>query len=173
MCVFCDWDENLRSRVVFDRPGWFGFLAAPFHTAGHTILAAKKVNGRCPQGFSEPIFAPLGEAMAELAAILKVRYAAKDVLIGSVRGDKPHFHFHLLPFQHAEEAAWRMQRLYERGHLLEFMGYLEQQGDERAMRQRIAAGQSDEGYRDSLANGLQREVAELRSLTGYADVLPG
>jgi diadenosine tetraphosphate (Ap4A) HIT family hydrolase len=163
MCAFCDRDQCLLQRVFLDRPDWFAFLAAPFHANGHTILAAKKTGEQCPTSL-EGCSAGLGVAIAEVMAILNEHYETENVLIGSVRGDLPHFHFHLIPLDKNVEREWRAERLYERGHLLEFMGHLEEQGDARATRDRILRGESGEAQRERMTPLLIPHVTCLREI---------
>lgn len=166
-CPFCD-REKLEPRVFYDRAGWCAFLAAPHHTRGHTIVAAKKSSTNCPIGLGREILGGLDVALAAVACALHQYYQPKDILFASVRGDIAHTHCHMIPLWREEEQEWRRQHLYEKGHLLEFLGTLERTGDSGAAIERIDREWSTEDQRAAIVERLRDEVLALREVTGYA-----
>ncbi len=169
-CPFCT-PCKFASRVFWQNDRWIAFLAAPYHTRGHTILALKSVCSVCPRVdvIGWDIIECLGTSLAAVASYLTKYYKPKDVLLASVRGDVAHFHCHLLPLWEAEEEKWRKERCadYEKGHLVEFMGYLEKRGDKNAKRQREEKGWDHETQRQEVTRELNPDVQGLRQLTGY------
>lgn len=177
-CPFCNHQE-LKPRIVYDdKVSWIGFLAVPYHTKGHTILAAYPRNG-CPNEFNKIIelndkywsdwFGKLGIAIRTISKALIGCYRPKDVLFGSLRGDIKHFHFHLIPLHEDEEKKWRLETLYENGHLFEFLGNLEKRGDTEALKQRIQEGWNKDKQREFIVNQeeFKSEVKKLGAITGY------
>jgi len=165
-CPFCD-REKLEPRVFYDRDRWCAFLAAPYHTRGHVILAAKTSSADCPKGLDNNILDGLGGALAAVARALKQCYQPKDVLFASVRGDIQHTHCHVVPLWPDEEREWRRQHMYENGHLFEFLGTLERTGDSRAAIERIDRGWSAEEQCAEIVKRLRNDVQALRKITGY------
>jgi diadenosine tetraphosphate (Ap4A) HIT family hydrolase len=167
-CHFCELDK-LKNRIFYDDGRWFSFLAAPFHTKGHTILAAKKQNGRtCPEGLKWEVFAGFDNALAGVARILQAHYRPKDILFASLRGDITHCHCHLIPRWEDEETKWRQQQSYnENGHRMEFLGYLEKTGDAKAEAERNTRSMSSEAQRSEIEERLTPDVAALRELADY------
>ena len=162
-CPFCHF-EAFGDRVFYDDQRWFAILAAPQHTQGHTILLAKKLEVQCPTGLDIAVINGLDEALAKVAKALLQYYRPKDILVASVRGDLSHAHFHLIPLWVNEEREWRSQHLYESGHLLEYLGELERNGDEMAAIQRINRGWSSEEQRAAITTDLQGDVEALKTL---------
>jgi diadenosine tetraphosphate (Ap4A) HIT family hydrolase len=165
-CPFCD-RKKLEPRVFYEKD-WCAFLAAPYHTKGHAILAARTLDKNCPTGLGQPILKSLGNDLARVADVLQKHYKPKDILVASVRGDIPHTHFHLIPLWPHEERKWRMQHVYEKGHLLEFLGMLERAGDSLAMNERIAFRWSEEEQRKDIVKRLRFDISALRKITGYS-----
>jgi diadenosine tetraphosphate (Ap4A) HIT family hydrolase len=169
-CPFCQRD-TLEVRVFYDDTRWFAFLAAPYHTKGHAILAVRKQDGMsCPEGLRWEIFAGFDRALATVARVLQKHYQPKDILFASMRGDITHTHCHLIPRWKDEEVRWRENNSYgEKGHLLEFVGFLEKTGDATAKAQRDDKGLTDEEQRTALVNtpSFRADVEALRRLTGY------
>jgi diadenosine tetraphosphate (Ap4A) HIT family hydrolase len=98
-------------------------------------------------------------------------YSPKDILFSSLRGDVTHFHVHLIPLWADEEDSWRKGKSdgYERGHLMEFLGNLEKQGDEVAERERRTRQITEDEQRQEITETLKPEVEELRKLAGYSN----
>jgi diadenosine tetraphosphate (Ap4A) HIT family hydrolase len=171
-CPFCK-REKLEDRVFYEDDKWIAFLAAPYHTNGHCILAAKPTkqdrSPLCPRvdvlGWG--ILECFSTALVLVADFLMQHYQPKDILFSSVRGDINHFHCHLIPFWDKEERVWRKEHSYERGHLFEYLGYLEKTGDEAAKRERVKMGWDTEQQRNAISKKLQPAVKTLRLLTGY------
>ena len=96
-------------------------------------------------------------------------YNPKDILFSSVRGDIARFHCHMIPLWQREEDPWRQKHYYPKGHLLEFLGYLEKQGDERAKCERKEKALKDDEHRRQITETLKPDVEELRKITGYSE----
>jgi diadenosine tetraphosphate (Ap4A) HIT family hydrolase len=108
-CPFCK-RGKLEDRVFYENDNWIAFLATPYHTSGHCIIAAKstKKDGRpvCPrvEVLGWGILDSFGiAALASVARFLIKHYKPKDILFSSVRGDINHFHCHLIPLWDHEE----------------------------------------------------------------------
>jgi diadenosine tetraphosphate (Ap4A) HIT family hydrolase len=99
-------------------------------------------------------------------------YGPKDILFSSLRGDVTHFHVHLIPLWAYEEDSWRKDKGdgYKTGHLMEFLGNLEKQGNEVAACERKTRQITEDEQRREIAEALKPEVEELRKLAGYSDV---
>lgn len=169
-CPFCE--RKIKDRIFFEEEGWMAFLAAPYHTKGHTILAAKPMNGKCPvteRPEDWSIVKTFGSALAQVAGYLVSNYQPKDVLFSSLRGHERHFHCHLIPLWECEEKSWRKDHLYESGHLMEFLGYLEKTGDERAVLERCQNGWDVDTQRKKMCRRLEPDIKALQSLTGYQE----
>jgi diadenosine tetraphosphate (Ap4A) HIT family hydrolase len=175
-CPFCHY-KGLKPRIFYDdKVNWIGFLAAPYHTEGHTILAAYPQNC-CPNDFKKLLElsddywsnygANLGIAIKTVSKAIMECYRPKNVLFASLRGDIKHFHFHLVPLHEKEEKKWRSETLYEGGHLFEFLGYLEEKGDTEALQKRIQKGWDKKTQREVIVKRLKNEVEKLRNITGY------
>lgn len=170
-CPFCD-AEKLKPRVFHEDANWLAFLAAPAHTRGHTILAAAVRDVRCPQRPDKETLSGVSTALAEVIKALMQHFGPEDVLFASLRGSLRHIHLHLVPLWAEEETAWRRWRggdaFYERGHLMEYMGFLEERGDRRAIAERLEKGWSEDDQRDHIIQGedFQSDVSRLRSITG-------
>src|SRR3990172_11968619 len=84
-CPFCNTNDVWMERRIFYRDkNWFAVLAAPFHTKGHTILAALSKHNKCPREFSEEVLAGLSTAIVKTIKIMKKCYAPKDILLSSL-----------------------------------------------------------------------------------------
>jgi len=159
--------------VFYEDDAWIAFLAAPFHTRGHSIVAAQSTKkeevSTCPRVdiLGWDILKGFDSALALVSSFLMERYRPKDILFASVRGDISHFHCHLIPLWDHEEKAWRKEHLYERGHLLEYVGFLEKRGDERAALERIEKGWTREDQRGEITRNLDNDIKALQNLTGY------
>jgi diadenosine tetraphosphate (Ap4A) HIT family hydrolase len=169
LCPFCNVNDVWMGRRIFYRDkNWFAVLAAPFHTKGHTILAALSKDYKCPKEFSEEVLAGLSTPIVKTIKIMKKCYTPKDVLLSSLRGSESHFHFHLVPLWEHEEKEWRDEqkdrRQYKNGHLMEFLGYLEKRANERDEIQKKEEGLTDEEHRDRIIVSLDPEVKKLRTM---------
>jgi diadenosine tetraphosphate (Ap4A) HIT family hydrolase len=171
-CPFCK-REKPKDRAFYEDDNWIAFLAAPYHTNGHCILAAKPTEQDrypiCPRVdvLGWEILECFGTSLVSVAGFLMKHYHPKDILFSSVRGDINHFHCHLIPLWENEEALWRKEHLYKRGHLFEYLGYLEKRGDEAAKREREKMGWDTEQQRNAITKKLKPDVEALRRLTGY------
>jgi diadenosine tetraphosphate (Ap4A) HIT family hydrolase len=187
-CPFCKYegkwkDSNLSDRIFYKNEYWFAFLAAPFHTVGHTILAATMINSKCPndenlglvrinsKDFTDAPslhYSYLGKSLGKVSLVLREHYADIDsILYTSVRGDIKHFHFHMIPLRKRDEVGWREKTGHENGALLQYLGDLEKNGDENAQRERIVHDWSKTEQREILTKSLIKDVAELRVISGY------
>jgi diadenosine tetraphosphate (Ap4A) HIT family hydrolase len=168
-CPFCD-RKQIRDRIYYEKRDWIALLAAPYHVKGHSIIATNKKGNKCPRvkDLGWHIIRSFDFASAEVAEYLMKYYKPKDILLASVRGDIAHFHCHLIPLWGDEEKAWRAQQKYDDpGHLLEYLGFLEKSGDERAVFERIMNGWSKKEQRKEITKTLKPYVEELGKLTGY------
>jgi len=181
-CPFCQRKE-IQARIYYQNTNWIAFLAAPYNTWGHSILAAKKKGNKCPTAEVlhwriPPCF---DSALATVAPSL-MKYLTltqyptpdmrvvtpKNILLASVRGDQRHFHFHLIPLWVEEEKDWRTQQGYgDPGHLLEYLGFMERSANKRAVYERIKNGWTENEQRKEITKSLKPYVKELRNLTGY------
>lgn len=172
-CPFCDRNQ-IKDRIYYENSNWIAFLAAPYHTRGHSIIAAKKKGNECPRvkDLGWHIIRYFDSAVADVAESLMKYYKPKDILFASVRSDIAHLHCHLIPLWDDEEKAWRAQQRYDDpGHLLEYLGFLEKSGDKRAVFERITNGWTKEEQRKEITKTLKPYVEELRKLTGHRGYL--
>lgn len=171
-CAFCD-SKKLQPRTFYEDANWLAFLAAPPHTRGHTIFAAVDPSGACPQNTDEEVLSGISGALAKVIQALKKHFERKDVLFASLRGSVRHFHLHLIPLWEEQEANWRKskadQDFYERGHLLEYLGTLEERGDRNAADERGINDWSEDEQRENVVKQeqFQRDLAALCEITGY------
>ena len=172
-CPFCD-ITKVEKRVFFIGKEWYAFLAAPFHAPGHTILAAR-INicptrtDYCPRSFHEVPWQSLGEQLKRVSECLTSYYKSDDILYSSVRGDIKHFHFHLIPFWNDDANEWRLKMGYgEKGHLLEYIGNLEREGDKFANQECKLYKISKEKQREEIEKRLSGDVEELREIMEYS-----
>jgi len=169
-CPFCD-IESLKPRIFYQKGNWLGLLAAPAHSKGHSILFTLKGGVDCPNEINKlgpQIWDEMGPALKDMSYVLMKYYQPRDLLLASVRGDVRHFHFHLIPLWEKEEKMWRTERGYkERGHLLEYLGYLEIQGDTKCEKERRKKGWSEGKQRNKITEKLAPDIHGLRSVSGY------
>lgn len=168
-CPFCykngKLSKDTEDRVFFRNEKWFALLAAPYYTRGHTILAAVCNDpSHCPQ---KMIFDEIDVVFKDLTKALHNHYKPKDILFASLRGNVKHFHIHFIPLWEMEEIEWRTEKLYEKGHLFEFLGDIEKRGVAHSMQERIKEGWSQEEQSIHIAKQLSRDVNKLRDITGY------
>lgn len=171
-CPFCYVDsDSMKKRIFYRDKNWFAILAAPSHTKGHTILAAVRRNHDCPREPSLQVLNGLSTALAKTVEALKKVYQPKDILLASLRGSEGHFHFHLVPLWQDEERTWRESHTdrdrYQKGHLMEFLGYVEKQGDERAEAERRKSGLSEEQQRTRIVASQKPDIEKLRLASEY------
>ena len=171
-CPFCDLQsEAMKKRVFYRDKNWFAILAAPFHTQGHTILAAVPTGTGCPQEPSLQVLEGLSAALVKTIEALKTVYHPKDVLLTSLRGSEGHFHFHLMPLRKDEEEKWRNSHAdherYSKGHLMEFLGYLEQRGDRQAEAEREYRRWSKDQQRTNMIASQEDDIEKLRIASLY------
>lgn len=171
-CPFCNMD-GLRNRIFYENERWFAFLAAPYHTRGHAIIAERPCGSVCPRvdrrGWGD--FPCFGATLGEVATTLMKQYNPKDILFSSLRGDVSHFHVHLVPLWADEEDLWRKGKRdsYKRGHLMEFLGNLEKKADEAADRERRTKKITEDDQRREISETLRSQVHGLRKVSGYSD----
>lgn len=167
-CPFCTPSEY-APRAFYQDARWTAFLAAPYNTCGHTILALKPKCSVCPRvdvlGWG--MLQCSGTSLAAVCGYLKKHYQPKDILVASVRGHIKHFHWHLLPLWEKEETFWREKTCYPKGHLMEFIGWLEERSCRREKEVRKGKDLDEDRRRAEITEKLQPDVRALRSLTGY------
>jgi diadenosine tetraphosphate (Ap4A) HIT family hydrolase len=171
-CPFCDFrGDEMKKRIFYRDEDWFAILAAPGHNRGHVLLTAVRKTSDCPTEPSLEVFSGLPKALWKAIQAVKTVYQPKNVLLSSLRGSENHFHFHLVPLYEGEEKAWRNSQKdkegYRNGHLMEFLGYLEKQGDERAKEERRKSGLSEEQQRTKIVASQKPEIEKLRLAAGY------
>jgi translation initiation factor IF-3 len=76
----------------------------------------------------------------------------------------------LIPLWTHEEDSWRKDKGvgYKRGHLMEFLGHLEKQGDEKVEHELRTRQITTDELRREITEQLKDEVEELRKLAGYS-----
>jgi diadenosine tetraphosphate (Ap4A) HIT family hydrolase len=171
-CPFCDIDnDGMKKRIFYRDKNWFAILAAPSHNKGHAILAAVRRTCDCPTKPSLHVLNGLSTALSKTIAALKNVYQPKDILLASLRGSEGHFHFHLVPLYEDDERAWRNSKKdkerYKNGHLMEFLGHVEKQGDDRAEAERRKSGLSEEQQRTRIVVSQKSDIEKLRLVSGY------
>ena len=154
-CPFCNIEE-LNPRIFYCENNWIGFLAVPYHVKGHAILSALTIKNHCPRKLEDTNYAKLGEALIIVGGAVRRHYNSKDVLYVSVRGDIKHFHIHIIPLYKQQEKQWRLEKLYAKGHLFEFLGYLECIGDTKALQERIKNNRDKEQQRSAIIKQIKR-----------------
>ena len=177
-CEFCNL-KKLGPRIFYKEGNWAAFLAAPYHTRGHTILIRIKKKGKCPQKLNKNVLPGMGCAIADVSkALMSCKYydpKPKKILFASLRGDVEHFHIHLIPLWGNEEIEWREEQIennhlcYEKGHLIEYLGNLERKGDKRASKERNEKGWTSEKQRKETIknNDFKSYIDSLIKKTGY------
>ena len=171
VCDFCNINDIWMERRIFYRDkNWYAFLAAPFHTKGHTILAAIRKDSKCPKEPSKEVLGGLSTALVNTIRIIKKCYNPKDILLSSLRGSESHFHFHLVPLWEHEEKDWRNKQKnrgkYKNGHLMEFLGFLEKRANRRDEIERRKKGWSEEEQRKKIIILLDSDNEKLRKSAG-------
>ena len=73
----------------------------------------------------------------------------------------------LIPIHKEEEKIWRLEKQYEKGHLFEFLGYLEKTGVELGSKERIEKGWDENYQRQAITQKLQPEIEKLRIKANY------
>lgn len=171
VCPFCKKDIWIERRIFYRDKNWYAMLAAPFHTKGHTILAAISKDYKCPKEPSEEVLGGLSTALVNILKIIKKCYQPKDILVSLLRGSESHFHFHLVPLWEPEEKDWRNaqkdREQYKKGHLMEYLGFLEKRANERHEIERKKKGWSEEDQRKKIIISLGPEVENLRIIARY------
>jgi hypothetical protein len=140
-------------------------LAAPYHVKGHTVLAAIQKGYKCPQEPSKEVLGGLSTALVNTITILNEHYRPKpqNILLSSVRGDQPHYHFHLIPLYEDAEKKWREDRgLCDKGHLMQFLGDLEKDRNTQVEAERRRDGWSEEEQRNKIIISLDADIQKLR-----------
>lgn len=170
-CPFCNL-EKLDRRIFYNQGNWVGFLAAQYHTKGHTILAAHPKYG-CPktsEKLHDECWKTLGVAIKTVVDSLMKYYKSKgvkDILFASLRGKIKHFHLHLIPLWQEEEKKWRKEKQHEDGHLFEFCGDLESSGDLFYKKERYLKDWTKEEQIKENTKLLELHAKRLRKITGY------
>ena len=164
-CPFCN-KNNIKNRIFYEKNNWIAFLDTSIYAKGHTILSAKKIGDVCPNELMENLnreqLATLGIALYKVSQVLKQVYNVNNVLFSSLRGTVRHFHFHLIPLHREDEKRWRKEKLYENGHLFEFLGDVEKQKMEELIKERIERGWDKDKQREERVKLLEKEVLKLK-----------
>jgi len=176
-CPFCNIDTDGMKKSIFYRDKfWFAILAAPPHNKGHAILAAVRRSDDCPTEPSLDVLNGLPLALSKAIEALKNIYQPKDILLASLRGSERHYHFHLVPLYKDDERAWRnsqkkkrknKKKRYEEGHLMEFLGHVEKQGEDRAAAERKKSGLCVVQQRSKIVASQKSVIEKLRRVSGY------
>lgn len=169
-CPFCLIDNVwIRRRMFYRGVNWYAILAAPFHTKGHSILAALPPKSRkCPTEPSAEVLNGLSTALVNTIRIINSYYKPKDVLLSSLRGSEGHFHIHLIPLWENEEHTWRNRQTYNYGesyrvgHLMEFLGYMEQTASSRDENERRTKHWDEETQRQHIIISLEQQIREIK-----------
>jgi len=148
-CSLCDY-KTLRRRIFYEDKSniWICFLAAPYHTEGHCIIvpvdkkATKYSITSCKfknEGFKK--FKDTDKAFLVVSQLLMDYYKNRNPEKGEIInllyalccGDEGHFHFHIIPHWSNDEKSWReSKKMFDKGYLLSFLGFLELEGDKNA-----------------------------------------
>ncbi len=179
-CPFCDY-KTLKQRVFYEnKDNWICFLAAPYHTDGHSIILPIDKDRRtftkdsCNYKKEEnQKFKGLDDALSVTSQSLTEYYKGKNsqkgkiinLLYASVCGDESHFHFHIIPRWSDDENKWRKsKRIFKKGYLLSFLGFLELEGDETAKIERAVNGWCETKQRFEIINRfkINRTVESLK-----------
>jgi diadenosine tetraphosphate (Ap4A) HIT family hydrolase len=174
-CIFCKPDADLCKRVFYEDDRWYALLSSPPHTVGHTILAARPItenstNGDpCPKVISSVVLSGIELALTNVTSAVQEAYdpKPKDILLASLRGDKPHFHIHLIPVWPDEEQRWREVTGYPRAHLMEFLGSLEKRHDFEILWKEAKEKKSEDQQRKECTKLMSSQMAKLRLITKY------
>ena len=157
-CSLCDYETLRRSMFYEDENNnnWICFLAAPYHTEGHSIIvpidkkATRYSIGSCKfknMEFKE--FKGMEKVFSVVSQSLREYYKDKNPEKGKIInllyalccGDEGHFHFHIIPHWSNDEKRWRQSsKIFDKGYLLSFLGFLELEGDENAKIERAING---------------------------------
>jgi diadenosine tetraphosphate (Ap4A) HIT family hydrolase len=174
-CVFCEPNDDLCKRVFYEDDRWYAFLSSPPHTQGHTILASRplaensKNSDRCPKVMSSLVLGGLEFALPNVKSAIQEAYdpKPKDILLVSLRGDKEHFHIHLIPLWREEEQRWREVTGYTSAHLMEFLGSLEKKHDFEVLWKEAKERKNEEQQRAECTKLMSRQIEKLRMITKY------
>src|SRR4030042_5355902 len=156
-CSLCDY-ITLKRRTFYedDKNSWICFLAAPYHTEGHSILVPidKEVKeytiDSCKfTNENYKTFKEIDDAFSAVSQSLMEYYKNRNpnkgkitnLLYASVCGDEAHFHVHINPRWSNDEKKWRKsKKIFEKGHLFSFLSFLELEADENAKIERAING---------------------------------
>ena len=166
-CPFCN-ELEMKERTFYKTKDWRVLLAAPFHVPGHTILAAMPKNG-CPKRFTQECLAGFDSILPKVDNVLKSKYKYNRLAVCSARAIQPHIHFHLIPVYEESENEWRRRLGYKKGHLLEYLGYLESIGDAYWQSMKAVPGATDETERRKIEEFLSIDVKDLTNRINKLD----
>jgi len=161
---------------------WICFLAAPYHTEGHSIIVPidKKATRysivSCKfknMEFKE--FKGMEKAFFVVSQSLMEYYKDKNPEKGKIInllyvlccGDEGHFHFHIIPRWSNDEKRWReSNRIFDKGFLMSFLGFLELEGDENAKIERAINGWCQTRQRLEITGKFEKDktIENLRSI---------
>ena len=151
-CSLCDY-KTLKKRTFYEdnedtKNSWICFLAAPYHTEGHSILvpidkkAKEYTIDSCKfKNRKYKTFKGIDDAFSVVSQSLMEYYKNRNpqkgkfvnLLYALVCGDEGHFHFHIIPRWSNDEKKWRKsEKIFEKGFLLSFLSFLELEADEYA-----------------------------------------
>lgn len=182
-CSLCDY-KTLKKRTFYehDKNIWICFLAAPYHTEGHSILVpidkeAKeytidscKFNNKKYKTFKgiDDAFLVVSQSLMEY---YKNRNSEKgkiiNLLYALVCGNEGHFHFHIIPRWSNDEKKWRKSKqIFEKGYLLSFLSFLELEADKNAKIERAINGWCETKQRIEITKifGQNKTIEDLKSI---------
>ena len=182
-CSLCDY-ETLQKRIFYEDENniWICFLAAPYHTEGHSIIApidrkaTKYSIGSCKfknMEFRE--FEGMEKAFPIVSQSLMEYYRDKNPEKGQIInllyalccGDEGHFHIHIIPRWSNDEKRWRQSsKIFEKGYLLSFLSFLELEGDENAKIERAINGWCQTKQRLEITEKFEKNktIEDLRAI---------
>jgi len=181
-CSLCDY-KTLRRRSFYEDKSniWICFLAAPYHTEGHSIIVpidkkASKYNiGSCKfnnrrfnkfEGMEKVFFVVSQSLMDYYKNKNPEKGKIINLLYALCCGDEGHFHFHIIPRWSNDEKRWReSNKIFDKGYLLSFLGFLELEGDENAKIERAINGWCQTKQRLEITERFEKNkiIESLRS----------
>jgi hypothetical protein len=171
-CDFCDIDsDGMKKRIFYRDKNWFAILAAPFHntvTPSWPPCVQATIAQRNPrykystayQRHYQTRLKRLRTFTCQRTFFLHLFEAPQAISI---------FTWYL--YTKMTRRVWRNSQKdrerYKKGHLMEFLGHVEKQGDEQAEAVRRKSGLSEEQQRTRIVASQKPDIEKLRLVTGY------